>query len=265
MKKKILSFVLAFCLIVPAICMFSACGEKLYDIEITTNTSIDHIQEIKFASSSTKTTTYRNSEDTYIEVICDQGFAPDLEFSVSDMVINEYDDYFGEIYDYTADPATVTGVRYAYTVPTKDLTGKQTVTYRGSTKTAKIRLTFNLDKGGDEVNPFDRDYEGMSFEFKGLADSQTRIFTAKAFIEFANGNQYLMLDYNQPMTITFKSNRPVNLFVSMLFYVYERYSGGDDETDWNGYYRWTVKSDINFDLLLNLGRLREAYPQEENV
>ena len=262
MKKRFLSFLSAVCLLVPVICMLSACIEKQYDIEITTETQIEHIQEIKFSSTGTKKATYRNSEDIYIEVICDQGYAPDLEFSVRDMVANRYDDYFGEVYDYTAEPAKVTGVRYTYTIPTEDLTGKQTVTYKGGTKTAKIRLTFNLDKDGDDVDPFDRDYEGMSFEFKGLAGNQTRTFSAKEFIEFANGQQYLMLDYNQPMTITFKSDRPVNLYVSMLFYVSDTYTGGEDETDWNGYYKWTVKSDINFDLLLNLGRLKEAYPQE---
>lgn len=284
MKKKILSFVLAFCLIVPAICMFSACGEKLYDIEITTNTSIDHIQEIKFASSSTKTTTYRNSEDTYIEVICDQGYAPDLVFTVGSLQISEYSDYFGDIFHEEENPdydenyqpgideddgvnrtdqyiTVYTGVRYTYTIPTKDLTGKQAITYSGDTKPAKIRLTFNLDKGGDDVNFLDGDYEGLSFEFKGLADNQTRTFTALAFIEFANANHYLMLDYEKPAIITLKSNHDIsNYSACRIFYVQDRYNCGED---WNvNSYTWTVKSDINFELMLTLECLKEVILQE---
>lgn len=264
MKKKILSFLLALCFIVPATYMLSACGEKQYDIEITTNTQIDHIQEIKFSSSSTKKTTYRNTEDTFIEVICDQGYAPDLVFTVGNLQISQYKDDFGEVYNYSVEPATVSGVRYVYTVATKDLTGKQTVTYSGNTKDAKIRLTFTLDKGGDNVDPFGGDHEGLSFEFSGLAGNTIKTIRAGVLINYANENQYLMLDYDKPMTITLynTSGRPLNGSAGIVFYIDERYRVGDDETDWNAYYKWTVKSDVNFEISLILRWLQDVFPQE---
>lgn len=281
MKKRILGFLLAVCLIVPAISILSACSEKQYDIEITTNTQIAHIQEIRFSSSSTNKTTYRNSEPTYLEVICDQGYAPNLVFSVGDLIINEYSDYFYDMYYQTDNPdydpdfeivdaydpdndkkirpflTIYTGVLYTYTIPTKDLTGKQTVTYNGGTKAASVRLNFNLDKGGDDVDPFDGDYEGLSFEFKGLAGNKTRTFTAEEFIAFTNKNGYLMLDYNKPATITLKSDSNISNYASgRVFYIYEKYNFGE-ASDENSY-TWTVKSDINFDLTLTLERLKEV-------
>lgn len=290
MKKKILSFLIAICLIVPAICMLSACGEKKYDIEITTNTQIEHIQEIKFSSSSTKKTTYRNSEPTYIEVICDQGYAPDLVFSVGDMQISDYSDYFVDLYyqienpDYdpnyqpeTADDpdydkktrpilTIYTGVLYSYTIPTKDLTGKKTVTYSGVTKTAKVRLEFVLSKEYEEEDPFDGDYEGLSFEFTGLPNNQKLTYSALDFISFANENKCMMIGYDEVFTITLKSTRNMNNgAASNIFNIWDHWAGVDAPGPEGEqlYYSWKVKSQTNFSLLLNLRWLKAVFPQEE--
>lgn len=265
MKNKLLGIVLALCLIVPAICILSAC-ETLYDIEITTSTPIEHIQEIKFSSSNSKKATYRTEEDTYIEVICDQGYAPDLTFEVGNLQINKYGDYFGEIYDYSAVPETVSGVRYVYTVPTVNLTGKQTVTYRGGTKDAKVRLNFALDKGGDDVDPFDGDYTGLSFVITDHNDNQIQQFTAEAFINFANENKYVFVDYNEEVTITLKSTREMNNGSAALVFsdVYSKFVRTDaPEYDQpQTYCSWTYKSDVNFELLLNVIYLKQVFPQE---
>ena len=267
MKKKILSLVLALSFIVPAICILSACGEKQYDIEITTNTQIEHIQKIKFSASSSKKTTYRNSEDTYIEVICDQGYAPDLEFSVYDFIINRYEDNFMEVYDYTSDPATVIGVRYIYTVPTKNLTGKQTVTYSGDTKTAKVRLSFSLDKGAEDVDPTVGDYTGLSFIITDHENKQIQAFTALAFINFANENGYLLVDYNEEVTITLKSTRPMNSAPLNVFSNNSHFVRYDvpDYSEEQLYCSWIYKSDVNFEISLILRWLQDVFPQEEVI
>ena len=264
MKKKILSFVLIFCLIVPAICMLAAC-EQLYDIEITTTTEIDHIQSIVFSSSSSKKTNYRNTEDTYIEVICDQGYAPDLVFEVGSLQISKYDDYFGEVYDYSAEPATVKGVRYSYTIPTKDLKGKQAVTYSGDTKTAKIRLSFTLDKGGDDVDPFDGDYTGLSFVIKNHNDAPILTFTAEQFINFANGNKYIFVDYNEKVTVTLKSTRELNNgSAGNVFSTINSHFDSFKAPEWDEpqvEFSWTYKSDVNFGISLNVEWLKQVFPQ----
>ena len=266
MKKKILSLLLAICLIVPAICLMSACGEKKYDIEITTSTQIDHIQEIKFSSSNTKKTTYRNSEDTYIEVICDQGYAPDLEFSVYDFIINRYEDNFMEVYDYTSDPATVIGVRYIYTVPTKNLTGKQTVKYSGDTKAAKIRLTFNLEREYEDIDPTIGNYTGLSFVITNHNNTPIKTFaTAIQFINFANEHGYLFVDYDEEVTITLNSSRPMNGtpmdVLSTISNHFVRFDAPDSSEE-QLYCSWIYKCDVNFEISLILRWLQDVFPQE---
>ena len=287
MKKKILSFVLAICLIVPAICILSACGEKRYDIEIITDTEIEHIQEIKFSSSSTKKTTYRNSEDTFIEVICDQGSAPDLVFTVGDMQISEYSDYFVDLYDMVENPdydpnwqpgneddgvnridqylQVYTGVLYLYTIPTKDLTGKQTVTYSGDTKAAKVRLTFSLNKGGDDVDPLDGDYEGLSFIITDHEGKQIKVFTAVSFINFADQYGYVFVDYDEEVTITLKSTRPMNGAPMHALYnvTYLVHFDAPDYSEPQLSCSWTYKFPVNYELPLVTQWLQNIFPQEE--
>ena len=288
MKKKILSFLLAFCLIVPAIYTMTACGEKLYDIEITTQTPIDHIQEIRFSSSSKKKTTYRNSEPTYIEVICDQGYAPNLEFSVGSLQISEYSDDFLDLYDMVENPnydpnyqpgqeddgvnridqylQQYTGVLYVYTVPTADLTGKQTVTYRGGTKAAKIRLTFSLNTGVDDEYLIG-DYEGLSFVITDHIGKQIRAFTASDLINFATDYGYLFIDYDKEVTITLKSTRPMNGAPMHALYNVV-YLVRFDEPEYSKpqlWCSWTYKLPVNYELPLVLQWLHNIFPLEEVV
>lgn len=290
MKKKISGFILALCLIVPVTFMLSACGEKQYVIEITTTTQIDHVQEIKFSSSSSKKTTYRNSEDTYIEVICDQGYAPDLVFTVGNLQISKYSDGFSDLYDMVENPdydanwqpgkyeddgvnridqylQVYTGVLYSYAIPTKDLSGKQTVTYSGGTKAAKIRLTFSLNKGGEDIDPFDGDYEGLSFVIADHEGKQIQAFTALAFINFASDYGYLFIDYDEEVTITLRSARPMNgapmhALYNVTYFV--RFDAPEyDEPQL--YCSWTYKFPVNYELALNLQWLQNIFPQEDAV
>lgn len=286
MKNKILSLVLALALIVPAICMLSACSEKQYDIEITTTTEIDHVQKIKFSSSNTKKTTYRNSEDTYIEVICDQGHAPDLVFTVGNLQISKYNDDFVDLYDMVENPdydpywqpdkyeddgvnridqylQEYTGVLYSYTIPTKDLTGKQTVTYSGDTKPAKVRLTFSLNTGVDDEYLIG-DYDGLSFVITDHNGKQIRAFTAQSFINFANGYGYIFVDYNEEVTITLKSTRPMNgapmhALYNVTYLV--RFDAPEyDEPQLSC--SWTYKFPVNYELPLVLQWIQNLFPQD---
>ena len=286
MKKKILSLVLAFSLIVPAICILSACGEKQYDIEITTNTSIEHVQEIKFSSSNTKKTTYRNSEDTYIDVICDQGYAPNLVFTVGNLKISKYGDDFVDLFDMVENPdydpdwqlgkyedddvnridqylQVYTGVLYSYTIPTKDLEGKQTVTYSGDTKPAKVRLTFSLNTGVDDEYLIG-DYNGLSFVITDHNGKPIQTFTAQSFINFANDYGYIFVDYDKEVTITLKSTRPMNGAPMHALYnvtYLERFEAPEyDEPQM--YCSWTYKFPVNYELPLVLQWLHNIFLEE---
>ena len=286
MKKKILGFLLAICIIVPAICMLSACGEKQYDIEITTNTSIEHVQEIKFSSSNTKKTTYRNSEDTYINVICDQGYAPNLVFTVGNLKISEYSDDFVDLYDMVENPdydpnyqpgqeeddevnridqylQVYTGVLYSYTVPTEDLEGKQTVTYSGYTKAAKVRLTFSLNKGVDDEYLIG-DYDGLSFVITDHKGKQIQAFTAQSFINFANEYGYIFVDYNEEITITLKSTRlmngaPMHALYNVTYLVRFDAPEYSEPQSWCS---WTYKFPVNYELPIVLQWLHNIFPEE---
>ena len=267
MKKKFISFIITFCFIISAICALSACAsEKLYEMEITTTTQIDHIKEIRFSSTSKNKTTYRNSENSSIEVICKQGYAPDLVFTIGEMQISKYEESFVDIIDDSVDPTIIT-VLYIYVIPTKDLSGKQTVTYSGSTKDADVILELSLsDEGQEDYSGYD--WDGLKFKFEGLADNKTQEFTVLGLVNFTKANQRLLLDYNKPMTITLlNTSSRTMLYHSGILNIYDKYLveiTQSDDTDSQQFISWTIKSDVNFSISLVLKEL-QVFHQEEDA
>lgn len=185
MKRKILSLALLFVVGVSSMFLFSACGKKKYDLNLSYDKLPEHIINIYVEGFDGKTGKYEKDGNAVVIAECEQGYEPKLKLTLGETKVETYSSYWC----INKDSATVGSYKYAYkyVVSASGLTGTQTMKVETDEATAVYDLKFQID---GEVNVNDAKYAGLTFVFSGLATDDVALSLSE-LVDYAKNGKTL--------------------------------------------------------------------------